>query len=323
VPSRSGAPSGFEFQVAMTLDQLRTFIAVAEREHVTRAAESLNVTQSAVSATIASLERELGTKLFNRIGRGIAMTEAGHLLLGEARAILDRVQSATLAVRELSDLRRGRITIKASQTIANHFLPQKLFRFHEMHPGITLEVLIGNSAEVARAVTNGEVELGLIEDELSESEARILVAEKVAEDRLAIVVAASHPWARKRMPTARELAAATWVVREEGSGTRAMLGRYLAAHGVDAKSITIALELPSNEAVLSAVMAGSGITILSESVCVDSIEIGRVARLAADLDVRPFYVVQHADRYRSRAVAALLEVMRESRLVTAKARRQA
>ena len=296
----------------MTLDQLSTFIAVAEREHVTRAAEALNLTQSAVSASVAALERELGAKLFNRLGRGIALTEAGHLLLGEARAILDRVQSATLAVRELSDLKRGRITIKASQTIANHYLPQKLIRFHETYPGITLEVLIGNSTEVARAIANGEVELGLIEDQLSESESRALIAERVAEDRLVIVVSGSHPWAQKSVPKADELAAATWVVREEGSGTRAILNRYLAAQGVDINALTIALELPSNEAVLSAVSAGSGITILSESVCADSIKTGRVARLDADLEVRSFYVVQHADRYRSRAVTALLDVIREN-----------
>lgn len=297
----------------MTLDQLRTFIAVAEREHVTRAAEALNLTQSAVSATVASLERELGPKLFSRIGRGVALTEAGLLLLQEARAILDRVQSATLAVREMSDLKRGRITIKASQTIANHFLPQKLVQFHEIYPGITLEVIIGNSTEVARAVANGEVELGLIEDRLPERETKTLIAEKVAEDRLAIIVAASHPWARERVLVTRQLEAAPWVVREEGSGTRAILNRYLAAQGVDIKAVTIALELPSNEAVLSAVIAGTGITILSESVCADSIETGRVARLSANLKTRPFYVVQHADRYRSRAVTALLEVIRESR----------
>lgn len=296
--------------MAMTLDQLRIFVVAAEFEHVTRAAESLDLTQSSVSATIAALERDLGAKLFSRIGRGIVLTEAGRLLLGEARAILGRVQSAMLAVCELSELKRGRITIKASQTIANHFLPQKLFRFHEMYPGITLEVLIGNSTEVARAVANGEVELGLIEDSLPETDAKTLVMEKVAEDRLAIVVAASHPWTRKGRPTAQELAAATWVVREKGSGTRAVLDRCLAAYGVKAKAINIALELPSNEAVLSAVIAGTGITVLSESVCADSIETGRVARLSIDLEVRPFFVVQHGDRYRSRAVTALLEVIR-------------
>lgn len=296
----------------MTLDQLRTFVAVAEREHVTRAAEALNFTQSAVSAAIAMLERELGTKLFSRIGRGIVLTEAGHLFLGEARAILDRVQSATLAVREMSDLKRGRITIKASQTIANHFLPQKLVQFHETYPGITLEVLVGNSTEVARAVINGEIELGLIEDSLPNSDAKTLIAEKVAEDRLALVVSASHPWAQKDAPAKPDLATASWVVREGGSGTRAILNRYLATQGVDISTITIVLELPSNEAVLSAVSAGSGITILSESVCADSVETGRIARLKADLERRPFYVVQHADRYRSRAVTALLDILRET-----------
>lgn len=296
----------------MTLDQLRIFIAVAVREHVTRAAESLNLTQSAVSATIASLERELGAKLFNRIGRGIAMTEAGLLLLGEARAILDRVQSATLAVRELSDLKRGRITLKASQTIANHFLPQKLIRFQDTYPGIALEVLMGNSSEVARAVANGEIELGLIEDELQESDSKTLIAEKIAEDRLLIVVSKSHPWARQPVPDIAELAGASWVVREAGSGTRAILNRYLGARGVDQKSIKVALELPSNEAVLSAVSAGHGITILSENVCADGLKAGRIASLAFDLEARSFYAIQHADRYRSKAVTALLAMLRDS-----------
>lgn len=294
----------------MTIDQLRIFIAVAEREHVTRAAEALNLTQSAVSATIATLERELGAKLFSRIGRGIAMTEAGFLLLGEARAILDRVQSATLAVRELSDLKRGRITIKASQTIANHFLPPKLIQFHEAYPGIALEVLMGNSSEVARAVANGEVELGLIEDEPPESELKTIVAEKIAQDQLMLVVSKTHPWVHKPALDISELAVAQWVVREAGSGTRAILHRYLDARGVDRKAIAITLELPSNEAVLSAVSAGHGVTILSESVCADSIKAGHIASLSCGLEARPFYAIQHADRYRSRAVSALLAMIR-------------
>lgn len=296
----------------MTLDQLKTFIAVAEREHVTRAAEALNLTQSAVSAAVASLERELGAKLFSRIGRGIALTEAGLLLLSEARAILGRVQSATLAVRELSDLKRGRITLKASQTIANHFLPPKLVRFHAAYPGITLEVLSGNSAEVERAVANGEVELGLIEDELPINDAKILIAERIAEDRLVMIVSKSHRWARMRKLDGHELATASWVVREEGSGTRALLNRYLGAHGVDATSLHIALELPSNEAVLAAVSAGNGVSILSESVCADGVKTGRIAQLAVDLERRSFYAVQHADRYRSKAVTALLAILREA-----------
>lgn len=295
----------------MTLDQLKTFIAVAQREHITRAAEALDLTQSAVSATIAALERELGAKLFSRIGRGIALTEAGTLLLQEAHAILGRVQSATLAIRELSDLKRGRITLKASQTIANHFLPSRLVRFHEAYPGIALEVLNGNSAEVARAVANGEVELGLIEDELYGPETKTLIAEKVAQDQMAIVVSKLHPWADGRVLQQHEFAAASWVMREAGSGTRAILNRYLQARGVDLKAIHIALELPSNEAVLAAVSAGHGATILSKSVCADSVAAGHVVQLTPDLGGRAFYAVQHADRYRSRAVNALLAILRD------------
>ena len=102
----------------MTLDQLQIFIAVAEREHVTRAAAALGLAPPSVSAAVASLERELGTKLFHRVGRGIVVTEGGKLLLDEARALVNRAEAVKLAMREFTGLARGRLQIKASQTIA-------------------------------------------------------------------------------------------------------------------------------------------------------------------------------------------------------------
>jgi transcriptional regulator, LysR family len=119
----------------MTLDQLRIFVAVAEREHVTRAAEALNLTQSAASGAIAALEREFATRLFHRVGRGIALTEAGTMFLSEARAVLSRAAAATAAMREVSSLARGHLAIKASQTIANHVLPVRLVAFRRAYPG--------------------------------------------------------------------------------------------------------------------------------------------------------------------------------------------
>src|SRR5690348_1613438 len=109
----------------MTLDQLQIFIAVAEREHVTRAAASLGLAPPSVSAAVASLEREFGTKLFHRVGRGIVVTEGGKLLLDEARALVNRADALKLAMREFTGLARGRLQIKASQTIASHFLPPR------------------------------------------------------------------------------------------------------------------------------------------------------------------------------------------------------
>jgi DNA-binding transcriptional LysR family regulator len=109
----------------MTLGQLVIFVAVAEREHVTHAADALNLTQSAVSAAIASLERGLGSRLFHRVGRNIAPTEGGRFFFLEARAILDRADPAARAMREVSELKRGRISIKACQTSASYYPPQR------------------------------------------------------------------------------------------------------------------------------------------------------------------------------------------------------
>jgi len=147
----------------MTLDQLRIFIAVAEREHVTRTAEALGLAPPSVSAAVASLERGFGTKLFHRVGRGIVLTEGGRLLLDEARALVNHAEAVKLAMREFTGLGRGRLEIKASQTIASHFLPPRLVDFHQAYPGVALVVSVGNSAEVVGAIIGGNVELGFVE----------------------------------------------------------------------------------------------------------------------------------------------------------------
>src|SRR5579875_794522 len=124
----------------MTLEQLRIFVAVAEREHVTRAAEALHLTQSAVSAAIQALERRHDTRLFDRVGRNVVLTEAGRVFLAEARAVLARAEAAELALAELAGLKRGRLLVQASQTIAAYWLPQHLVRFRQSWPGVELRV---------------------------------------------------------------------------------------------------------------------------------------------------------------------------------------
>ena len=115
----------------MTLEQLRIFVAVAEREHLTRAAEALNLTPSAVSSAIRVLEERYATALFHRTGRRIELTEAGLAFLPEARATLARAQSADLFLTEIGGLKRGTLTLAASQTVAGYWLPPRLMRFHQ------------------------------------------------------------------------------------------------------------------------------------------------------------------------------------------------
>jgi DNA-binding transcriptional LysR family regulator len=132
----------------------------------------------------------------------------------------------------------------------------------------------------------------------------------IARDDLVMVVNANHPWVIRKKLTVDDLTAGNWVLREDGSGTRAAFVKALDGLGVAYSNLTIAIELPSNEAVLAAVLAGAGATILSARVCADAIKAGTLKRLPVSLAPRAFFAVQHADRYRSRAVSALLEILR-------------
>ncbi|HYZ23203.1 MAG TPA: LysR family transcriptional regulator, partial [Rhodopila sp.] len=169
----------------MTLDQLRVFVAVAERQHVTQAAAALHLAQSAVSAAIAALEARHGTKLFHRVGRGIELTEAGSLFLAEARAVLARAEAAELILSELGGLKRGTLAVYASQTIAGYWLPRHLVAFRQLHPGISMRLTIGNTAQVATAVRQGSADIGFLEGVIDEP---ALVAERIARDQVLVVV---------------------------------------------------------------------------------------------------------------------------------------
>jgi DNA-binding transcriptional LysR family regulator len=294
----------------MTLDQLQIFIAVAEREHVTRAAAALGMAPPSLSAAVASLEREFGTKLFHRVGRGINLTEGGKLLLDEARALVNRAAAVKLAMHEYTGLSRGRLEIKASQTIASHFLPPRLVDFHQAYPGVALVVSVGNSSQVVEAIIRGNIELGFVEGPEEELQDSCLAVEMIARDDLVTVVSVNHPWGIKEKFTIDDLTAGRWVLREDGSGTRAAFVKALNALGVPYGSLNIAIELPSNEAVLAAILAGAGASILSARVCADAIKAGTLKCLPVSLAPRAFYAVQHADRYRSRAVSALMEILR-------------
>jgi DNA-binding transcriptional LysR family regulator len=290
----------------MTLEQLKIFVAVAERQHITRAAEALALTQSAVSASIAALEARHGTNLFDRVGRGITLTTAGELFLPEARAVLARAATAEQTLSELAGLKRGTLSVQASQTIASYWLPRHLVALRRAHPGIEIRLAIGNTAQVAHAVTAGEAELGFVEGVVAEGQ---LISRCVARDQLMIVVAPNHPWAAAKRLTPAELAAGEWVLREPGSGTRSEFEHAMESFGVAARQLHVALELPSNEAVRAAVEAGLGATAVSASVAAPSIEAGLLRPVNLSLPERDFHVVYHRERSLSRACQAFFTLL--------------
>ena len=301
----------------MTLDQLRIFVAVAQREHVTRAAADLNLTQSAVSAAITALEARHATQLFDRIGRRIALTQAGRLFLIEARAVLARAAAAESALADLAGLKRGALALAASQTVGNYWLPPLMARFRAAYPGITLSLAIGNTETVAAMVQDGAADLGFVEGGVDGAPLDVTV---VAEDEL-LLVAPPGAKAAKKPLRADDVKAMRWVVRERGSGTRAILETAIATLGLTLGDLDVTLELPSNEAVQGAVEAGAGATVLSRLVVQDAIAAGTLTALNLKLPKRDFLALRHKDRTPSRAERALLALIDGSAPVPRRVRR--
>lgn len=287
----------------MTLEQLRIFVAVAEREHMTRAADALNITQSAASAAIRALENRHGVALFHRVGRRIELTPSGREFLGEARAVLARAASAERVLADLGGLVRGTLAVQASQTIASYWLPRHLVRFRAACPGIDVHLTVGNTAQVARGVAEGAAELGFVEGAVDDP---ALAQTVIGWDRMTLVVAPGHPWAGRDTLSAAALADGPWVLREPGSGTRSVFEAALDGFGVDRSTLCVAFELPSNEAVRAAVVAGGGATVLSDMVAERDLSAGTLVRVDVAFPDRPFHALTHRERSRSRAAAAFL-----------------
>jgi DNA-binding transcriptional LysR family regulator len=287
----------------MTLEQLRIFIAVAEKQHVTRAASKLNLTQSATSAAIAALEARYGIKLFDRVGRGIVLTKTGRDFLDEARLVMGRVKAAEQVLNDLAGLKRGSLTIAASQTVGNYWLPPRIAAFRKVYPGIDLHMTIANTEQVSRSVQQGSADLGFVEGETNDPS---LAIRRIEGDALIIVVGTTHPWFNQTKIAPEILKTTGWILRERGSGTRAMFEAAIKKLGIKLSDLHVRLELPSNEAVRTAVESGDCATAISDLVVAQSLGAGTLRRIKIDLPRRGFYVLRHKEHHASQAEKALI-----------------
>ncbi|SFB46911.1 DNA-binding transcriptional regulator, LysR family [Rhizobium sp. NFR07] len=290
----------------MTLDQLRIFLEVAAREHVTQAAEALNLTQSAVSAAISALEARHGVILFDRVGRRIALTEAGRLFVDEAQGVLERAKAAELALADLGGSAAGVLRIHASQTVASYWLPSRLVGYHERFPRVDLRLTVGNTQSAAEAVLAGAAELAVVEGEIAMPELRRSL---VARDRLVLVVGSRHPWADGRELTADDLLETSWIMREKGSGTRSAFEAHLTSLDIDPQALSVVLEMPSNEAAIAAVEAGLSATVLSSRATEFHSLAGALHVANFEMPSRAFSTLRHGERHVTRALGAMLGML--------------
>ncbi|TXN74565.1 LysR substrate-binding domain-containing protein, partial [Methylobacterium sp. WL8] len=174
------------------------------------------------------------------------------------------------------------------------------------YPEIAIRLAVGNTTDAADAVRAGTAELGFVEGALDDP---TLASTTIARDQLVLVVAPTHPFTGATALEPEDLAGADWVLREAGSGTRSAFEAALTEAGLAVARLRVTLELPSNEAVRAAVEAGGGAAVLSETVVAAALQAGTLVRAAFDLPSRPFRVLRHKERYRSRAADALLDLI--------------
>jgi DNA-binding transcriptional LysR family regulator len=284
----------------MTLHQLRVFLAVARHRSFSRAAEQLRLTQPAVSAQVRELERALDATFFDRVGRTIVLTDAGHELMAYAERICSLVDEARLVLEEMDGLQRGRIALAAVSTAGAYVLPALLGAFRERHPGVSISLEVANRATVQHRLLQNEVDLVVMG---RPPEGVPHVAEPFLSDEMVVVAAPSHPLVKARDIPVTRLAREVFISREIGSGTRINADEFFRQQGV---ALSVGLELGDNSAVKEAVAAGLGIALLSRH----ALRMELALRRLMILDVsglplrRQWYVVHRKDKRLSRAAAA-------------------
>ena len=295
----------------MNLRHLETFKAVYEERSFTRAAERLEVSQPTVSANIRTLEEELGTPLFDRLGRTIQPTRAGDLLQRHARRLLELFRVMEDDVDQYLHGVRGRLELGASTIPGEYWLPHLIGPFHELHPEISVSVEIHDTEEILERVRDGRLEAGIVGARRPDPK---LEFQRLVDDRLLLLVAPSSRWAEGDDVGIEELLSLPFVAREPGSGTRLMFERRLEEAGGSPRDLRIVAELGSTTAVKEAVRAGLGVSIISQRAVATELESGVLAALplrgVAPIE-RAFYSAASAERVRSPLVRTFLEFLRD------------
>lgn len=292
--------------MAITLRQLAIFEKVALLGSVTRAGEALFISQSAVSMALAELEAFSGGALFTRSGRRLILNERGRLMLPEAREILSRADSLEKALKESADDPAGILLCGASTTIGNYLLPAMMGKFSRRYRRSEVSLQVGNTRQITEELSAGRLDVGLIEGPCHDGE---LHCEEWRDDELVVIVGPGHPWAEGREATAAMLAAAPWIVREKGSGTREVFEEAMAR--LD-RPYRIALELGHTEAIKKGVEGGLGVSCLSRLTVSRELQQGWLVEVRTPLVLsRKLLLLTRHERRRTPLFLAFLGLLRD------------
>jgi DNA-binding transcriptional LysR family regulator len=292
-----------------TLDQLRILKAIAAEGSFKRAADSLYVSQPAVSLQVQNLERQLDVPLFDRGGRRAQLTEAGHLLLSYGEKIITLCQETCRAIEDLQNLQGGTLIVGASQTTGTYLLPRMIGVFRQKYPDVSVQLHVHSTRRTAWSVANGQVDLAIIGGEIPAELQESLDILPYAEDEFALILPTNHNFAGLKSLPKEDLYKLHFISLDSQSTIRKAIDRVLTKCGIDPNRLKIEMELNSIEAIKNAVQAGLGAAFVSSSAIEREVENGTLHRISIDgvaID-RMLSVIVNPNRYRSKAAEAFAQ----------------
>jgi DNA-binding transcriptional LysR family regulator len=288
--------------------RLQVFHTVARLLSFTKAAETLHMTQPAVTFQVRQLEEHFNTRLFDRTHNRISLTDAGKIVFQYADKIFDLYGQMENAVREMTGEISGALTIGASTTIAEYMLPSLLGDFKEKYPDVNIHLKVSNSDGIVSMVENNAIDLGVVEAPVTNKN---LLVEDCRTDQLVAISTPNHPLAKKKRVRLEDLLDFSFICREEGSGTREVISEYVNKVDKTGHGLSISMELGSPEAVKGAVEAGMGISVVSRATIQKELKLGTLVEIPLDPPLeRPFSFVHQKQKFRHRVMEKLLDFAR-------------
>lgn len=292
-----------------TLDQLRILKAIATEGSFKRAADSLYVSQPAVSLQVQNLERQLDVPLFDRGGRRAQLTEAGHLLLHYGDRILALCQETCRAIEDLQNLQGGSLTIGASQTTGTYLLPQLIGLFRKSYPDVSVHLQVHSTRRTCSSVVNGQVDMAIIGGEVPLELQSNLDIIPYAEDEMALILPVFHPLAQVGKIQSDDLYKLKFIALDAQSTIRKVIDKVLSRSNIDPRLLKVEMELNSIEAIKNAVQAGLGAAFLSILAVEKDLEFEVFKRVSLENVVvrRPLSLVLNPSRYQSKAAEIFID----------------
>ena len=291
----------------MNLHQLRTFYFAVKLGSFSAAANALFITQPAVTKQIQQLQAAHGTRLLNRFGKKMVLTDAGETLYGFADKIFQIETQAEESLRDFQQRKSGRLRIHSSESFGGYYLPFALNLFREKYPGIHISVTIFPSELVIENTVRLENDLGFISYPLDHKK---LITREVLEDRLVLIAPPSHSFARKKMLAPEKLKGQPIIMHEKGSASRNIVDEFIKKNDL---TVSVRLELSNNEAIKRAVEHGLGLSLISENVVREEAAERKLKSIpVADPSLkRKFYVIYHKDKYLSQHLQIFLQMVHQ------------